>query len=45
MFEVAKQILKVNSKTKLELYKFIDNVLKWKKVQNKFDHIEKPELY
>ncbi len=41
MFEAAKQInFKVNSKTKLELYKFIDNVLKWKKVQNKFDHIE-----
>ena len=41
MFEAAKQIIfKTNSKSKNELYKFIDNILKWQKTLRNFDHIE-----
>ena len=41
LFESAQQLtFKSNSKAKSELYKFTDNILKWKKVKKKFDHIE-----
>ena len=41
MFDATKQIIfKTNSKAKTELYNFIDNVMKWKKIQKNFDHIE-----
>ena len=41
MFEGAKQIIfKTNSKSKNELYKFVDNILKWQKTLRNFDHIE-----
>tara|TARA_B100000886_G_scaffold340089_1_gene307861 strand:+ start:4220 stop:6448 length:2229 start_codon:yes stop_codon:yes gene_type:complete len=41
MFESTKQIIfKTNSKTKIELYKFIDNITKWKNTKKNFDHIE-----
>ena len=41
MFESTKQIIfKTNSKAKIELYKFIDNVIKWQKIKKNFDHIE-----
>ena len=41
MFEATKQVIfKTNSKAKVELYKFIDNINKWKKIQKNFDHVE-----
>ncbi len=41
MFEATKKIIfKTNSKVKTELYKFIDNVTKWQKIQNNFSHVE-----
>ncbi len=41
MFEATKNIIfKTNSKAKIELYNFIDNVNKWQKIQKNFDHIE-----
>ncbi len=41
MFEATQQIIfKTNSKTKTELYNFINNILKWQKIKNNFDHIE-----
>ncbi len=41
MFDATKQVIfKTNSKAKGELYKFIDNVIKWQKIQKNFDHIE-----
>ncbi len=41
MFEAAKEIIfKSNSKAKTELYNFIDNVIKWKKIKKNFNHIE-----
>ena len=41
MFEATKQIIfKTNSKTKSELYKFLESINKWKKIQKNFDHIE-----
>ncbi len=41
MFDAAKQLVfKTNSKTKYELYKFIENVIKWQKIKKNFDHIE-----
>ncbi len=41
MFEATKQLIfKTNSKAKTELYKFIDNITKWQKIKNNFDHIE-----
>ena len=41
MFDAAKKLIfNTNSKAKNELYKFIENVSKWQKVQKKFDHIE-----
>ncbi len=41
LFEATKKIIfKTNSKTKIELYKFIDNIIKWQKIQKNFDHIE-----
>ncbi|MDC3075254.1 UvrD-helicase domain-containing protein, partial [Pelagibacteraceae bacterium] len=41
LFESAQQLtFKGNSKAKEELYNFTDNILKWQKVKNKFDHIE-----
>ena len=41
MFDAAQQLVfKTNSKTKYELYKFIENVIKWQKIKKNFDHIE-----
>ena len=41
MYEATKQIIfKTNSKAKTEIYKFIDNLNKWKKTLNNFNHIE-----
>ncbi len=41
MFESAKQIIfKTNSKAKNELYKFVENIQNWRKIQKNFDHIE-----
>ncbi|OUW95082.1 MAG: hypothetical protein CBD97_03625 [Pelagibacteraceae bacterium TMED237] len=41
MFEASRQIISnTNSKAKIELYKFTDNILKWQKTKNNFDHIE-----
>ncbi len=41
MFEATSQIIfKSNSKAKTELYKFVDNINKWQKVQKNFDHVE-----
>ncbi len=41
MFEAAKQIIfKTNSKAKNEIYKFVENILRWKKIQKNFDHVE-----
>ncbi len=41
MFEAAKQIVfKNNSKAKIELYKFIENIIKWQKTLKNFNHIE-----
>ena len=41
MYEATKQIIfKTNSKAKSEIYKFIDNLNKWKKTLNNFNHIE-----
>ena len=41
MFEATSQIIsKINLKAKNELYKFIDNIKKWKKIKKNFDHIE-----
>ena len=41
MYEATKQIIfKTNSKAKAEIYKFIDNLNKWKKTLNNFNHIE-----
>ena len=41
MFEATKQIIfKSNSKVSTELYKFIQNIENWKKIQKNFDHIE-----
>ncbi len=41
MFDSAKEIIfKINSKAKNEIYNFIDNILKWKKIEKNFDHIE-----
>ncbi len=41
MFESTKQVIfKTNSKAKSELYVFIDNIIKWKKILKNFDHIE-----
>ena len=41
LFEATQQIVfKTNSKIKIELYNFIQNILKWKKLKNNFDHIE-----
>ncbi len=41
MFEAAKHIVfKTTSNVKPELYKFIENVIKWNKVKKQFDHIE-----
>ena len=41
MFEATKQIIfKTNSKAKAEIYKFIHNIDKWKKIQKNFDHVE-----
>ncbi len=41
MFEAAKQVVfKSNSKAKTELYKFIENIIRWKKTQKNFDHVE-----
>ncbi len=41
LFESAKEIVfQTNSKSKNELYKFIENISKWKKIKKNFDHIE-----
>ena len=41
MFDSAKNIIfKTNSKAKTELYKFVDNINKWKKILTNFNHIE-----
>jgi len=41
MFDAAKKVIFTNnSKAKNELYNFIDNVNKWKKIKKNFDHIE-----
>ena len=41
MFDAAEKVIfKSNSKAKSELYKFIDNIKKWQKIQKNFDHIE-----
>ncbi len=41
MFESTKQIIfKLNSKSKTEIYTFIENVIKWQKIQKNFDHID-----
>ena len=41
MFDAAEKVIfKSNSKAKSELYKFIDNIQKWQKIQKNFDHIE-----
>lgn len=41
MFDAAEKVIfKSNSKAKSELYKFIDNIRKWQKIQKNFDHIE-----
>ena len=41
MFEATKQVIfKTNSKAKAELYKFIDNVNNWRKIQKNFNHVE-----
>ena len=41
LFEATQQVVfKTNSKIKTELYNFIENILKWKKLKNNFDHIE-----
>ena len=41
LFESAKQFtFKSNSKAKVEIYKFIENILKWEKVLKNFDHVE-----
>ncbi len=41
MYEATKHIIfKTNSKAKAEIYKFIDNLNKWKKTLNNFNHIE-----
>ena len=41
MYEATKQIIfKTNSKAKTEIYRFIDNLNKWKKTLNNFNHIE-----
>ena len=41
LFEASRDIIfKTNSKAKVELYNFIDNMSKWKKIYKNFDHIE-----
>ncbi len=41
LFESAKQFtFKSNAKAKVEIYKFIENILKWEKVLKNFDHVE-----
>ena len=41
LFEASRDIIfKTNSKAKIELYNFIDNMSKWKKIYKNFDHIE-----
>ena len=41
LFEASREIIfKTNSKAKVELYNFIDNMSKWKKIYKNFDHIE-----
>ena len=41
MFEASKEIVfKSNSKTKIELYNFIENISKWNKIYKNFDHID-----
>ncbi len=41
MFEASRQIIfKTNSKAKVELYNFINNITKWQKIIKNFDHIE-----
>ncbi len=41
MFDAAGQIaFKTNSKAKIEIFNFVENIIKWKKIQKKFDHIE-----
>ncbi len=41
LFESAQQsVFKTNSKAKTEIYKFLENIIKWQKVHKNFDHIE-----
>ncbi len=41
MFEATQKIIfKTNSKLKSEMYKFVENIFKWQKINKNFDHIE-----
>ncbi len=41
MFNACKDLIfKSNTKVKTELYNFVDNIAKWKKIYKNFDHIE-----
>ena len=41
MFEATKKIIfKTNTKAKVELHKFLENIIKWQKIQKNFNHIE-----
>ncbi len=41
MFEACKEInFKINSKANIEIYKFVENIIRWKNIKKNFDHIE-----